>query len=82
MRTSDELDAALRRLGYYLRRARPGDTGPWRRWEVRCLACHAGWYCDNLEEVRDLLHAVRVLKERGRGDIVWSGDGWAYVELD
>jgi len=82
MRTSDGLDAALRRLGYYLHRARPDSDAPRRRWRVLCLQCHAGWDCDNLEEVRGLLHAIRVLKERGGGDIVWDGDGWAYVELD
>jgi len=83
MRTSDELDAALRRLGYYLHRARPDSDAPRRRWRVLCLHCHAGWDCDNLEEVRSLLRALREWDARGRRglDIIWDGADWVCVEV-
>jgi len=84
MRTSTEIDTALRRLGYFLRRARPAIESPRRRWQVVALSSHVGWDCDNLEEVRSLLRALREWDARGRRglDIIWDGADWVCVDVE
>jgi hypothetical protein len=84
MRTADDLDTALRRLGYYLQRARPHRDAPRRRWRVASLSGDASWDCDDLEEVRSLLRALGERDARGRRgvDIIWDGQEWVCVEVD
>ena len=84
MRTSTEIDTALRRLGYFLRRARPAIESPRRRWQVVALSSHVGWDCDNLADVRSLVRALEEREARGRRglDIIWDGVDWVCVEVE